>query len=337
MGRKLDNTLAVLNGLIGDYLARTENGLAIGMSFYRDGRALAPTREAWRAAYPNASDRVCVLVHGMMCDEAFWAGPDGSDYGVRLERDLGYTPLYLRYNTGLAIADNGRALQQLMAAVPALYPRPIREILLIGYSMGGLLVRSACHFAALAGAPGAQADAPGAQADSMTGARWLDLVRRAIYIGTPHAGAPAERVGRMVARVLTQIDDPYTKLIAEIGNLRSAGLRDLGDADLRHEDRAQQAERLSLRDARHPVPLLASIQHYLIAGSLFAQPYLAALFGDSLVPVSSATAQRLRLAQVEAIPAAHVRVLSGLGHFALARDPEVYAQIKIWCGGKGEA
>jgi triacylglycerol lipase len=313
MGRKLDNTLAVLNGLIGDYLVRTENGLATGMSFYRNGRVLEPTREAWQAAHPAATDRICVLVHGIMCDETFWSGPDGSDYGALLERDFGYTPLYLRYNTGRPIADNGRALQQLMAAVVSVYPVPIREILLVGYSMGGLLIRSACHFAA-------QEDAS-----------WLGLVRRAIYIGTPHAGAPAERVGRLLARVLTQIDDPYTKLIAEIGNLRSAGLRDLGDGDLRHEDRALQGQSLSLRDARHPVPLLASMQHYLIAGSLFEQRYLAALFGDSLVPVSSATARRLRLGQAEAIPAEHVRVLPGLGHFALARHPEVYAQIKAWC------
>ena len=38
MGNKLDRALAVLNGLVGDYLARTNNGLATEMACYRDGR-----------------------------------------------------------------------------------------------------------------------------------------------------------------------------------------------------------------------------------------------------------------------------------------------------------
>jgi pimeloyl-ACP methyl ester carboxylesterase len=215
VGKKLDDTLAVLNGLVGDYLARTDNGLATSMSLYRNDRPVGLSRQGLARAYPKASARVAVLAHGVACTESIWRFPDGSDYGSRLEHELGFTPIYLRYNSGLAIADNGRALAELLKQLVELYPQPIEELLPIGYSMGGLVVRSACHFA------------------TGQGQSWLEHVRRAIYVGTPHAGAPAERLGRVVTRVLGAIPDPYTRLIADIANLRSAGVKDLGDADLR--------------------------------------------------------------------------------------------------------
>ena len=306
MSKSLDATLAILNGLVGDYLHRENNGLATDMAFFQRDRALALEPSALARSHPEATGRVVVLVHGVMTTENVWLQPDGSDYGKSLASDAGFTPFYLRYNTGLAIADNGAGLARLLGELLRAYPRPVDELLLLGYSMGGLVVRSACHFAS------AQSDA------------WLSLVKRAVYVGTPHLGAPGERVGRVVAKVLAAIDDPYTKLIADIGNLRSSGIKDLGNADLRHEDRQDQGERLSLLDARHPVPLLPGISHYLIAGSLAQKP-LAALFGDSVVPVSSATWHSALL------PEQHVKLLPGLSHVALAHSPDVYERIKAWC------
>ncbi len=310
MGQKLDTTLALLNGLCGDYLSRTGNGLATEMAWYREGRSLPLVRDAFARAYPEAAARVAVFVHGVMCSETIWALPDGSDYGSLLERDLGFTPLYLRYNSGRAIADNGAALSALLEALLAVYPVPIEEIVPIGYSMGGLVVRSACHAA------------------SGGGQRWLSHVRRAIYVGTPHLGAPAERAGRFVTKVLAAIDDPYTRLIAEIGDLRSDGVKDLGHADLRHEDRALAA---SLRDPRHPVPLLCGIAHHLVAGSMAVDPRLAFLFGDAVVPVSSATFAVRGAAADALLPADRVKVLPGVSHLGLAHHPDVYAQLRRWC------
>jgi triacylglycerol lipase len=310
MGPKLDTTLALLNGLCGDYLSRSSNGLAIEMACYHEGRPLALERTAIARAYPEATPRIALLVHGVMCSETIWRLPDGSDYGSLLARDLGFTPLYLRYNSGRAIADSGVELSALLAALLAAYPLEIEEILPIGYSMGGLVIRSACHAA------------------SLEGHGWLARVKRAIYVGTPHLGAPAERVGRLVATILTAIDDPYTRLIADIGNLRSDGVKDLGHADLRYEDRTRAA---SLRDRRHPVPLLPEIAHYLVAGAMTVDPRLALLFGDALVPIASATYAAPGGAANPLLPAERVKVLPGVGHLSLARHPDVYAQLKSWC------
>jgi triacylglycerol lipase len=322
VGKKLESSLAILNGVIGDYLARTGNGLATPMGFVAkvDGPPLTRDREAlarvFRSPARSPSPRVAVFVHGLMSTESIWEMADGSDYGTLLARDLGVTPVYVRYNSGLAIADNGASLSRALDALVAAYPVPIEEIVAVGYSMGGLVLRSACHVAGL------------------SPTRWLPLVTRAIYVGTPHLGAPLERIGRTVAKVLHAIDDPYTRLVSEIVDLRSDGLKDLGDADLRHEDRAANrapiagGSRVSLRDPHHPVPLLPSMQHYLVAGALSELPWMGALFGDALVPVRSATAGLVDGAS--ALPPSHVKVLDGLSHLMLARDVRVYEAIRGW-------
>jgi hypothetical protein len=277
------------------------------------GRPVALTRSALREALPAAGPRVVLLVHGLMCTETVWTLADGSDYGTRLAKDHGFTPLYVRYNSGLAIADSGAALAGLLDALTLEYPVPLEEILLLGFSMGGLVIRSACH-------------------EAMSHkSRWLPLVRRAIYVGTPHEGAPYERLGRLATRILTAVDNPYTKLVADIANLRSAGVQDLGDADLRHADRRAKGT-LRLRDWRHPVPLLPTIEHYLVAGALSSEPLLATLFGDAVVPLASATG-RASAAGDEGLPGDHLRIVPGVAHMALAHHPEVYEAIRVWCGG----
>lgn len=319
MGEKLEQALAILNGAVGDYLVRTDNGLATPMCLVRDGREVALTREALGRVHPDASGRVVVLVHGLMCTETIWRLEDGSDFGSRLQQEFGYTPLYVRYNTGRSIADNGLAFARLLDALCREYPGELRELSLLGFSMGGLVARSACHVA------------------SVERLGWLPLVRRAIYVGTPHLGAPLERAGRVLAKLLGTIPDPYTQLLAELGDLRSDGVKDMGDAHLRHEDRGRPSRRPSLGDPEHPVPLLPSMSHHLVAGTLSRDPRLAALFGDSMVPVPSATGGACADAESMALPPQNVRIVHRRLHLDLARCPEVYEHVRDWCRPEEEA
>jgi pimeloyl-ACP methyl ester carboxylesterase len=210
----------------------------------------------------------------------------------------------------LAIPDNGHKLAQLLESVLDVYPSPLEEILLIGYSMGGLVVRSACHTA------------------NLEGKRWLELVRRAIYVGTPHRGVPLERAGRVLSRLLHEIGDPYTRLVAELGDLRSSGVKDLGNAVLRHEDRIEKS--LSLLDPRHPAALLPQLRHYLVAGAVVNKPLLRSLFGDAVVSISSATDGCAEL-RPPGFASGGVKVVGNIGHLALAHHPQVYEQIRAWC------
>lgn len=311
MGKKLDEALAVLNGLVGDHLARTGNGLATEMAFYRAGSALKLTRAALERALPSPSSRVVVLVHGVMCTEAIWRFPEPleQDYGSLLERDLGFTPLYVRYNSGASIVENGARLARLLDGLVAAYPVPIEELVLVGYSMGGLLVRRACRVAEL----------------EKLG--WLGHVKRAFYVGTPHLGAPAERMGRAVSALLRAIDDPYTRLVSELSDLRSQGIRDLGDAHI-HDESSEARLARSLREPQHPLPLLPAIKHHMIAGTLTADDAIAWVLGDSIVPLTSA-AWRTREPNT-ALPIEQVKILRGLNHITLAHHDEVYAQLRSW-------
>ncbi len=295
MGKKLETALAILNGLVGDHLVREGNGLATEMQCMREGSELALTHDVLARLQP--SPRIVILLHGLMNTEDIWTHAGGGDYGTMLERDHGFTPFYVRYNTGLTVADNGRAFAALLDRLTAAYPVAIEEILPIGYSMGGLVVRSACHVAAAAHSA------------------WLPLIHRAIYVGTPHLGAPMERVGRVVAKLLRAIPDPVTRLVGQIADLRSDGVKNLGDG---------------LHDPRHPVPLLPSMQHYLIAGSLSNDPRLAALFGDAVVSIGSATHGGSADAATFALPPSHVRIVHGKSHVDLAHDPQVYEHLRQW-------
>jgi len=299
MAEGLETALAILNGALGDYLARTGNGLATRMQCIHRGAPLPLERAAIARAHPAATARVVVLLHGLMCTETVWRFGDGSpDYGASLAADLGYTPLYVRYNTGLPIARNGEALSELLERLVGSYPVPLEELMLVGFSMGGLVVRSACHAAGAAGH------------------RWLPLVRRAVYVGTPHLGSPHERAGRFLTGLLAAIPDPYTRLAADIGNLRSQGIQDMGDG---------------LGHPEHPVPMLPGIRHYLAAGTLSVDPRLALLFGDALVPVPSGTDGHVTRATWGALPPGHVKIFPRVGHMALARHRDVYAQMRAWC------
>jgi triacylglycerol esterase/lipase EstA (alpha/beta hydrolase family) len=59
-------------------------------------------------------------------------------------------PCTVRYNTGLHISQNGRALAEQLEELVQAWPVPVEEICIVGYSMGGLVARSALHYGAQA-------------------------------------------------------------------------------------------------------------------------------------------------------------------------------------------
>lgn len=304
----LELAIAVLNGAIGDYLKRSDNGLAMPMQL------LTSDGQAAQAVGP----RVALFVHGLMSTESVWEDDAGTSYGARLSSDLGYQALYLRYNSGLHISQNGEALDELLCRWFDGLADPPEELLLVGHSMGGLVLRSACHFAAT----------------KEPESRWLRRVERAFYIGSPHLGAPLERAGNALTWALRKVGatvkEPITELVADVIALRSAGVKDLRFGNLRHEDWEGHDPDALLQNRRHPVPLLEHIRHHLVAGTFSADPTMSALFGDALVPVPSATGRAAPKHRASPFPQSHVRVLAGMDHLRLAHDEAVYAQLRAW-------
>src|SRR5690349_7335868 len=132
--------LGALNGAVGDRLMRDHPDLALDLIVRRHGR---------EAATP----KLAVFVHGLCETDEAWdllplsASPDERrSYGARLHDELGYTPLYVRYNTGLHISDNARRLSEALERTVESWPVEVEEIALVGHSMGGLVSRGACHY-----------------------------------------------------------------------------------------------------------------------------------------------------------------------------------------------
>jgi hypothetical protein len=300
--------LAALNGVLGDYLAATGNPLAITMSLRAGGMPLDVKRAALAAVFPRPGRKVLVLAHGLCMNELQWMR-DGHDHGKALARDLGYTPIYVHYNSGRHISDNGRELSGLMEALVREWPRPVESLAILGHSMGGLVVRSACHYAVIADAT------------------WPGHLDRLVFLGTPHFGAPMERAGAW-ADALLEIS-PYTAPFARLGKVRSAGIKDLRHGHLR--DDVAQAHAGRSPHARDALPLPEGIACYAIAacrqtaGASATTPR-----GDGLVPVNSALGRHRDARLCLAIPEANRWVAYGMGHFDLLSNRGVYERIRSW-------
>lgn len=314
---RVEAIICALNAVVGDYLRDRGNGLALSMELRHRSAPLSCDREGIGRAYPAATGKICVLVHGLGHDERTWSYPGEREisYGSLLQGDLGYTPFYVRYNTGLHISENGESLAELIEALVRSHPVAVEEIVLLGHSMGGLVLRSACHVGMLRGDP------------------WANRVKRVFYIGSPHLGAPLEKLGNIVAWALRAVGISHTDLVADVINLRSSGVKDLRFANLVRQDWEGFDPDALLENRRTAVPLLPGATHHLLVGTLGGSErhLVTALFGDSMVRVSSAAGRCSDDSIIPALPQNNVRIFPGVTHGALAHDPGVYMEIKTWC------
>jgi len=313
--------VAALNGVLGDYLVATGNPLATAMALRSGGRPLALDTAALAARLPEVTSKatgdVLVLLHGLCMNDLQWSrtGANGShDHGAALARELGFTPLYLLYNSGLHVSINGHALAGVLERLVEQWPQPVQRIVLLGHSMGGLLARSALHY--------------GTQAGLNWPARASDLVT----LGTPHHGAPLERAGHWVDIVLGAT--PYAAPFARLGKVRSAGITDLRHGNLLDEDWVGRDRFAHSPDRRQPVALPSDVRCFAAAACIGAQgdDLKGRLLGDGLVPLASALGRHADPARTLAFREDRQWVGYGMGHLELLNRPEVFAQLRRWLG-----
>lgn len=303
--------LAALNGVCGDYLAASDNPLAIRMSLRRQGQSLVLESKALAAALPDATGKLLVLVHGLCMSDRQWAH-EGKDYGTSLAREGGYTQVYLHYNSGLHISTNGRGFADLLEALVQAWPQPITELAIIGHSMGGLVSRSACYYGRAAGHT------------------WPGYLRKLIFLGTPHHGSPWERIGNWTGILLGAT--PYTAPIRRLGAKRSTGITDLRYGNLLDEDWETLDRFAYTPDSRRPLPLPDGVRCYALAGSLGAVSgdLKDRLLGDGMVSVASALGRHENAGRDLAFPRSQQQVIYNLSHKDLIYAPEVLARLQEW-------
>lgn len=308
-GVQRDALQAAINGVLGDHLEATANPLAIEMALRVAGRRL-PVRDPARLAraVPGARPRLLVMVHGSCMADRQWLRR-GHDHGAALAADLDASAVYLHYNSGCHVSTNGERFAALLDQLVAAWPVPVAEVICVGYSMGGLIVRSACHHAEAAGLA------------------WRDRLRALAFVGTPHHGAPLERAGNWIDALLGVTR--YSAPLGRLARIRSAGIADLRFGSLLEADWGDR-DRFALGvDRRRPVPLPA-VDCFTLAGQL-STGRLGDLRGDGLVPVSSALGHHP--SRGLGIPAERQHVVPGVAHLDLLCDPRVYATLRGWLAG----
>jgi len=325
-----DSALAFVNGLWGDALGRHEPRLGSSMSV-RDARgALIPLGPEITEAFSEATGRLVVFVHGLINTERSWTGT-GAGPGLidSVEDHPDLTPVAIRYNTGRAVATNGAQLASLLEVVHAAWPQPVQSIALVGHSMGGLVIRSACAAALHAGH------------------RWIGDVSDVVTIGSPHGGAPLERFVNAAAFGLSAA--PQTRPLAEFLNTRSRGIKDLraGSIGYTSDDDPSNTTQLGgwCESSRGGSPhrqsgayggasepeqaihtsLLGHIRHRFVGGVITSNPThpIGGVVGDLMVRPASST-------RVPRVQPADVVVVGGVNHFSLLRKPAVVNQVMVW-------
>ena len=304
--------LAALNGVMGDHLVATTNPLATPMTLRYRGDAL---NARVLPPMPEATGKVLALIHGLCMNDLQWRTQhDGraADHGEALAAALGYTPLYVRYNSGRHTSQNGRDLSAHLEHLVAHWPTPVDELTVVAHSMGGLLIRSAFHYG---------------RADGLS---WPDHLKSIVFLGTPHHGAPLEKAGNGVDVLLSR--SRYTAPFARLGHLRSAGITDLRYGHVLDDDWQGRNRFRRTPDLRHGLPLPEGVACYAVAATTAARRSTLAnrLLGDGLVPLHSALGQHDDPRRSLGFADEAQWIAYGTNHMALLSSPDVTRQLVQW-------
>jgi len=311
--------LSAINGLMGDRLEELGNELSVSMAVrWRDGD-VACDAGALRRAFPHSTPRLAVFLHGLAGSDEWWTQPPGSPavrFGTLLRRDLGVTPVWVRYNTGLRISENGRRLAALLESLTGNWPVAITDLVLIGHSMGGLVARSA------------------GQAAVSARLGWPTLLRHIVTLGTPHHGVPLEKAVHLTSWALRIV--PEAAAFADILDARSVGIRDLGFGNLCDEDWSGEGPGAPLCDQRTPVPPLKGCGHTFVGATVTKDPNhpVGWLVGDLAVRTESSSGRSGK--HTILLPPGSVVRLGGLHHLDLLGHPVVYAHLRAALEGSLE-
>jgi pimeloyl-ACP methyl ester carboxylesterase len=298
--------LSFVQGLFGDRFA--DEPVAFRMSLRANGIDVAATAQALREAYPAPSDRVVVMLHGLMeTDESWcyrgetWHGDPKANLGAVLQQHLGLTPVLVRYNTGIRISHNGIQLAGLLQELVEQWPVPVTELVLIGHSMGGLVSLSALH--------------------QHPQARWARLVTSTVTLASPHRGSMVERGAGALAHGLQSV--AHVRWLTDIIRARSGGIRDLAHGNLFEQDWLDRPAdtRDNHREVLHLPP---GIHHYRVVAAM-GWGRIGRFVGDGLVSVGSAMADPSAAdEQICLVRPAH--------HFDVLNHPKVHEQVLAWLG-----
>ena len=308
---------AALNGAVGDTLQDREHVLTVTSGFYFRGNPINNVNAEYVPGSAS-SRKLIIFLHGACCNERIWEfspksiNPESSnlkgadtkgtnteptDYGIQIHDSLGYRPFYFRYNSGLSIAENGEKFAEHLSGLVDELVVDVEEIVLVGYSMGGLVMKSALAWA------------------SKHDARFLPLIKKAFYLGSPHYGAQFEKAAKVANAVLERLPFLVTQLVSQVMGFRSQGIKDLGFGDVTPYIGDYWVEH---------------VEHHFVGGTLHSNERhpLSLLLGDLLVRPLSAFPVKDEGYFIDRGIDYRYRLFPGVNHVQLQRNVGVLRYIE---------
>ncbi|MEZ5008228.1 MAG: hypothetical protein R2753_08785 [Chitinophagales bacterium] len=297
--------LGVLNGVIGDYLEKKNNPLAVSMDLYYKKQPLKGDLSTLKNDHAKYNGNACLFLHGSADSEQGWLGTDNYNYGTNLYESLNILPLYLRYNSGLHISENGKLLAKLLNEYLA--KNDIKNLSVIGHSMGGLIFRSACYYA------------------EINHYNWLEKVDHVFYIGSPHHGAPLEKFGAWTHAFVKKINNPVTDAISKLIDIRSDGIKDLRHGYIIDEEWLEDQKDHFPKNRKINFPLTSNTDHYVIAATLRKNinSVISNWIGDIMVQKDSALGKSDIDGHHLDFREENILILGGSSHVKLRHHPKV--------------
>lgn len=304
----------ILNGIMGDTLAEKGSDSLISMSFRYQSRDIAIEKLSEHYEFTKFEGKVLVVIHGLMNDESIWQSEPTDKIqrlGAVLENEEKANVLYIRYNTGLHISENGRKLSKLLQSFVEQYTE-IKELTILSHSMGGLVSRSAGYYA------------------DIQQQNWISLLKKVFLIGVPNEGSYLAKVAHITQYFFRKLDPSENDSVAKFFDVRSNGMKDLSFGYLVDED-WQNAENENKKNVNitkvNPLP---NVDYYLIAGTIAEEEKrnkVFTFFGDGLVEKESALSElfktnSLKTGKVE------MKLFAKENHLSLLESKKVNEYVK---------
>ncbi len=303
--RQTTRSHAVVNGLWGDALGRRGESVEVEMGLRnRRGEPVAVGVD-FLEQFAAPSGHLVLLLHGLFDTERCFESIDGKPgLWPALETHGELTPLAVRYNSGLTVAENAEKLSVLIESIVSEWPVPVQSVSLVGHSMGGLVAHSACIAA------------------SNASHGWLQSLTDLVTLATPHRGTPVEKAVSFAQWGLG-IAKP-TRPLSDFLSTRSAGIKDLRLGPIEH-DGADPQPGYGHRgeDVGHFLP--ASVRQHFVGATASRNPRnpLGSAVGDLLVrPASSTTGA--------SETASNVLLVGGENHLSILHNQAVIDAVCDW-------
>ncbi len=308
---KKETILAILNGVIGDYLDKNNNPLAIPMQLRHQNKTIPLNIDGINKVYSKINGRILLMVHGLCMNDMQW-NHNNHNHGELLARELNLTPVYLHYNGGLHISTNGQNLNMILEELIKVWPIPVEELIIVAHSMGGLISRSAFHYG---------------KKEKNT---WTKYLKKIVFLGSPHHGAPLERVGNYVDLLFKTIH--YVKPFARLAKMRSSGITDLRFGNLVEEDWKGIDRFEKYPDKRVHIALPENVNCYTIAATTGKKgdDLKAKIVGDGLVQLQSALGQHKDVNKKLHFKESNIYIVYENNHMDLLSNMKIYNKIKTW-------